>query len=520
MKTPLKTNPCSLAGFEAPGDTVGGSETTQIRQHNSLNEITSTKDGAQPKDDFLYDKNGNLLNDGVRKYEWDVLNRLKKVYKDPNTTPVLIGEYTYDALSRRVKKVVTNGGLDGTIPNGTTRFLYNSSRQCVEERDGSNSVTKQYVWGRYLRELIQLKTFTTINGNAAGEYYPLCDTLYRTLALTDDTGAIVEAYDYDAYGNTLIFTAAGTGGNWFADDATTGPNPTCNNLYTGQYFDPEITLYDFDMRYYAPTFGRFLSRDPLGYVDGMNPFRAYFVPNGLDPTGLVEIPKVDATGVLHGESIPNEVPSDWKRWQVQEALDEVEASLEERIARRERLGRDYVDPVTGQRHRERRPEQGQPTHRGRIKAEIDWKNKLRARLRTRTVTVLEAYMSARDVCQAMGLVQPDYTVVGTLPYYFPGGDSVFIVKAPGALNFWSAPQKEYISGPRKGAVCEITDKAVQRYREIGEQLYGRYVPGNLFREPRFIPGTERKSIPLIDDNGFIIGEVGKHGVTVFHQPYQ
>jgi RHS repeat-associated protein len=198
-------------------------------------------------------------------------NRLKEVSKTPST-PVLIGEYTYDALNRRVKKVVTNGGLDGTIPNGTTRYLYNSGWQCLEERDGSNNVFKQYVWGRYLRELLQLKTFTTINGNAAGEYYPLCDTLYRTLALTDDTGAIVETYDYDAYGNTLIFTSAGTGANWWADDAVTGPNPTCNNLFTGQYYDPETTLYDFGRRPYAPQFGRFLSRDPLGYVDGMGLF--------------------------------------------------------------------------------------------------------------------------------------------------------------------------------------------------------------------------------------------------------
>ncbi len=48
--------------------------------------------------------------------------------------------------------------------------------------------------------------------------------------------------------------------------------------------------------------GRFIGRDPLGYVDGMGLYNGYFAPNGLDPFGLIKIlimvdkvpaPKVD-----------------------------------------------------------------------------------------------------------------------------------------------------------------------------------------------------------------------------------
>ena len=229
-------------------DPVGASESTQVRQHNSLNEITSTKDDSDPKVEFDYDgapgaSNGNLANDGVRRYEWDAFNRLKKVFKTP-ATPVLIGEYTYDALGRRIRKVVDNGGLSGNIPdtspNDVTDFLYHGGQsQCCEERNGSNSVTKQYVWGRYIDELLQMKTAVAINGNAAGVYYPLCDTLYRTIALTNSSGTIVEAYDTDAYGNTLIFISAGTGGDWWADDATTGDDPRCPYIFTGRRYDSE-----------------------------------------------------------------------------------------------------------------------------------------------------------------------------------------------------------------------------------------------------------------------------------------
>ena len=42
----------------------------------------------------------------------------------------------------------------------------------------------------------------------------------------------------------------------------------------------------FRARYYDPSTGEFISRDPLGYVDGMSQYRAYFVPGAMDPFGL------------------------------------------------------------------------------------------------------------------------------------------------------------------------------------------------------------------------------------------
>ncbi len=38
-------------------------------------------------------------------------------------------------------------------------------------------------------------------------------------------------------------------------------------------------------RIYSAQLGRFISRDPLGFVDGMSLYRAYFVPGGMDPDG-------------------------------------------------------------------------------------------------------------------------------------------------------------------------------------------------------------------------------------------
>ncbi len=42
-------------------------------------------------------------------------------------------------------------------------------------------------------------------------------------------------------------------------------------------------------RIYSAQLGRFISRDPLGFVDGMSLYRAYFVPGSMDPFGLASV---------------------------------------------------------------------------------------------------------------------------------------------------------------------------------------------------------------------------------------
>ena len=51
-------------------------------------------------------------------------------------------------------------------------------------------------------------------------------------------------------------------------------------------------------RFYSAQLGRFISRDPLGFVDGMSLYRAYFVPGKVDPSGmhLTDTNKKDDSG--------------------------------------------------------------------------------------------------------------------------------------------------------------------------------------------------------------------------------
>ena len=109
-------------------------------------------------------------------------------------------------------------------------------------------------------------------------YYYSRNQQYSITALTDSSGNIVERYRYDAYGNTVILSPTGE----VRDQSSVGNV----FMYTGRYNHPEIGLMYFRARYYDPQTGEFISRDPLGYVDGMSQYRAYFVPDGLDPMGL------------------------------------------------------------------------------------------------------------------------------------------------------------------------------------------------------------------------------------------
>jgi len=59
-----------------------------------------------------------------------------------------------------------------------------------------------------------------------------------------------------------------------------------NRGFTGYIADGETGLLHARARQYSSLLGRFCSRDPLGYIDGDNFYRAYFVPNDIDPSGM------------------------------------------------------------------------------------------------------------------------------------------------------------------------------------------------------------------------------------------
>ena len=266
---------------------VGGSATTDQRNHNYVNEITQRTLAGRSPVVFQYDgatggSNGNLKNDGTLIYAYDALNSPIQINRVSDG--LVIATYVYDAMNRRVRKTILNGGLTGNVPNSTTDYIWSGS-QVVEERNAGNTPIRQYVWGTYIDELIQPTTLVPIGPQnlSPGPYYLLQDLLYRAVALTNSSGDIVETYDTDAYGNTLIFTGPGADGVWFTDDDVQSSYGANEIIYCGYpenkrvstdigtgLNDPENELYYVRNRTYNPVLGRWIQRDPIGYAGGVN----------------------------------------------------------------------------------------------------------------------------------------------------------------------------------------------------------------------------------------------------------
>jgi RHS repeat-associated protein len=215
--------------------------------YNSSNELTSNSSGG-----YTYDANGNTLSDPSGKsYSWDFENRLTQAVV-PGTGTV---NFKYDPFGKRIYK---------QSPTATSIFVYDGPN-LIETTNGSGGEVASYTQTRTTDE-----TLAELRGSTS-DYYE-ADGLGSITSLSSATGAVANTYTYDSFGNTTAST--GTLRNYFQ--------------YTGREFDPETGIYEYRARYYDPSFGRFLSEDPLGFQIAPNfyPYVANDPMGHIDPSGL------------------------------------------------------------------------------------------------------------------------------------------------------------------------------------------------------------------------------------------
>jgi RHS repeat-associated protein len=245
---------------------------------NNMNEYEQVAGVAQ-----RYDANGNLIEDSVNRYEYDAFNRLRRVTRKSGNAVVAV--YRYDAFNRRISRAVTNSGA----LNEQVQYFYDGWREIEERRDGS---TQQYVYGGWIDEPLTLDQDTNNDGVIDRTLFYYENARLYITALTDETGAVIERYAYDAYGKPTITDAGGAPRQRSAVN-----NPY---LFTARRLDPETGFYYYRMRHLNPATGRFLQRDPIGtWTDRANGGNAYtYVGNNpvnqLDAMGLQ--PGIDIFG--------------------------------------------------------------------------------------------------------------------------------------------------------------------------------------------------------------------------------
>ena len=174
-------------------------------------------------------------------------------------TPSVNASYAYDALGRRVAKT----------SNNTVTIFVNSGYQILTEYSSTSNAPfteiQSFVYATYIDDPIAV-----INAN--GKYFYHSNQQFSVGAITDSGGNLVERFGYNAYGKPVTILDSVLVNNEY--------------LFTGRQIDTETGLFYFRARYYDASLGQFISRDPVGYVDGMSFYGSYFIPNKLDPSGL------------------------------------------------------------------------------------------------------------------------------------------------------------------------------------------------------------------------------------------
>jgi RHS repeat-associated protein len=128
-------------------------------------------------------------------------------------------------------------------------------------------VQQSYIWGNYIDELLLMEDVAGDGGTAGADYFALRHHNYNVVALTDSSGSVQERYDYNPYGQRFVLDAD------FSDDSDGQSDFGLKIGHQGLYHDTATGLVYNRARMLNPTLGRFMQRDPLGYVDGMSVYQ-------------------------------------------------------------------------------------------------------------------------------------------------------------------------------------------------------------------------------------------------------
>jgi RHS repeat-associated protein len=319
------------------------------------------------------------------------------------------GSYVYNGLNWRIMK---QADTDGTGGPDQQRLMHYSDRWQLLEEDVWDAWTEQtpgdidrhvqYVWGysggRYIDDIILRREDRDADGDYELETddiarYYLTDAQFTPVAIIDDGADVIERTSYMPYGHARHHRMAdlnGDGktntadqllllGNWgnfgvgdldrsgavgsgdltallgdWSDTALPAGQISYDSEdnqigYCGYVFDRETQDYTVRNRHYSPDLGRWLERDPAGYVDGMGLY-IYVTSNPLganDPMGR------------WGEGVHYRATWWWARWwgfnekaakRVGEACDEVDDDWDPKWASNYPIHFDIVGGATGTGH--------------------------------------------------------------------------------------------------------------------------------------------------------------------------
>ena len=247
-----------------------------IADNNSLNAF---------KESFEYSLNGNIS--ATKKenqevfYHYDALDRLILIEIPFDKKIACI----YDAFDRRLTKTVYEWDTRTVEWTQKTKilFIYDGQKEigCVDEKGCIKELRLLGIGSMETGESVE--TAAAIAHEIGDKIYaPIHDHRGNVCCLIDSvTGEVAETIYYSAFGEQCIYSPDGT-----SYDYSLIQNPW---MFSSKRLDKETGLIFFGKRYYNQTIGRWLTKDPLGLIDGPNPY--LFVHNNplssIDCYGLL-----------------------------------------------------------------------------------------------------------------------------------------------------------------------------------------------------------------------------------------
>jgi RHS repeat-associated protein len=235
-----------------------------------------------------YDADGNLTQDGLWSYTWDGENRLTRIQTATNLVADSMQwrriECSYDAMSRRVRKQLYRwtGSLWTEVES--LRFFYDGWN-LIGQIDEATGVKLSFAWGIDLSGTPQgaggvggLLAMTVHNGTNAGTYFYAYDGNGNVAAVINAAdGSEAARYEYGPFAELTRSSGVMAQVNPFR--------------YSTKYQDADSSLLCFGYRFFTPGLGRWLSRDSMDELGGVNLycFVQNSAVNAIDPSGLFQV---------------------------------------------------------------------------------------------------------------------------------------------------------------------------------------------------------------------------------------
>ena len=230
---------------------------------------------ASPFGEYGYDPNGNRIRwtgpAGEFLYTYDYADRLVAVERMEGGVAAPVVNYTYDALGRRITRTVhqppplapvttryihdpDTGEVVEEWENGALRTTHVSTRRKGANEAAAIGALRTAATGKAISTLANMPGGAAASAGyaatgkaiipASGQvFYVLCDDLGNALALTDASGAVLERYDYDDFGQPAFLDANG-------DPLLDGSGVPVNRsqagldyLFGGMFWEPDLGLY-------------------------------------------------------------------------------------------------------------------------------------------------------------------------------------------------------------------------------------------------------------------------------------